>query len=142
MGFLGRFVNGVERVVDAAEGGWKRDGFVRAVVYGAVAAGGEAVVQPISAGMSLFGKGDALDQKYQKMYDATTDEVRENGDDPVNAYLSLASGSVRNTMNLPGAILNTLLDNAPEVDGVDSEGEGQGGEEVDGEDVVVIITTS
>ena len=97
MGFFDRIENGIDRVANAMEKGWERGGLVRMVVSGTVAAAGEAVVQPFSVGMSLIDKGDAFDQRYQKMYDATAAEVGANGGDSVGACLSLVCGAVGNT---------------------------------------------
>ena len=100
MGFVDRFFNGAERVVEAMEEGWEKRGLAGVVGYGASAIGGEAFVQPLAAGMSLIGKGDAIDQKYQRMFDDTITDVARYDDDHAGALISLGCNSTSNTAKL------------------------------------------
>ena len=104
MGLFGRLQNGVVRVAEAVQVGSK-NGFAGAVVGGLSAAAGEAIVQPVSAGMSLIGKGDAADRHYQeKMFDPTARKVKAHEDDFIGAAGSLTVGMVSNVANgIPAA---------------------------------------
>ena len=108
MGFFDRIENGTGRVINAMEVGSKH-GLAGAVVGGLSAAAGEAIVQPVSAGLSLIGKGDAADKHYQKkMYDPTAKKVKAREGDFIGAATSLGAGMVSNVLHAPGAIVDTV----------------------------------
>ena len=100
MDIVDRFFNGAERVAEAMGEGWEKRGLAGVVGYGASAIGGEAFVQPLAAGMSLIGKGDAIDRKYQRMFNDTITDVARYDDDHVGALFSLGCNSVCNTAKL------------------------------------------
>jgi hypothetical protein len=106
MGLFDRIGNGIVRVFEAVEEGSKH-GVVGVVMGGGAALIGEAIAQPISAGMSLIGKGDEADRHYQeKMYNPIVKDVKGNNGNFAKDTVSLVTGMTSNVLHVPGAVLD------------------------------------
>ena len=117
MGFFDRIGNGMGRVNEAVRVGWEH-GPVGAVVCGAAALTGEAVMQPISTGLSLIGKGDAADRHYDReMFKPTKKEVEKAGSHTGTALLMLSGGVVSGLLHTPGAVVDVVHGREPKVAG-------------------------
>ena len=102
MGLLDRIGNGIGRVCDAIDEGWEKRGLAGVVGYGASAMAGEAFVQPLAAGMSLIGKGDAIEQSYQGKFEETIAEVARHDNSHTKALFSFVGSGIDNTLGLLG----------------------------------------
>ena len=109
MDIVDRLLNGGGRILEAAKEGKTKRGFFGALGYGASAMAGEAFVQPLAAGMSLFGEGHAIDQRYQKQFKGTIAEVAKHDDSHADALLMLGVSSVCNTAELSVAAADGVI---------------------------------